>query len=155
MSLFSFLMLKLHSVQPIAVKVRLLSSKKSSRTTLLFCFQLLFINALTRGSSQLQTEVYKNTRHTKVWYNSTLLATILNPWSIFKTSSPFYVPKYLKALVYSVQKWKCMSTPIRNTSFSTRATSISTRQQYLSTAGFTKQKRKKKKKTSKPASNNP
>lgn len=91
MILISLLMLKL---QPTAVKVRVLSSRKSSKTTLLFCLQLLLINASTQGSSQLQTEVYKNTRHTKVWYNSKLLATILNPQSIFKTPSPFYVPKH-------------------------------------------------------------
>lgn len=83
-----------------AAHCRFLSSRKLNKTTFLFCLQLLFINASTWGSSQLQTEVYNNTKHTEVWYNSMLLATILNPWSIFKTPSPFYVPKYLKALVF-------------------------------------------------------
>lgn len=68
-SLFSVLRLKWHSVQLIALKVRFFSSRKLSKITLLFCLQLLFINAPTWGSSQLQIEVYKDTRHTKIWYN--------------------------------------------------------------------------------------
>lgn len=99
-SLFSTLKLKLHSVQLIALKVRFFSSRKLSKITLLFCLQLLFINASTWGSSQLKIEVYKDTRHTKIWCNWTLLATILKPWRSSKT--PFCFQKYPKALVYSV-----------------------------------------------------